>query len=411
MSEGSFSSHLLLLTERGECWTNNFEEADRPLARELAASLTLVSHNEFERSLSSLIYDTAKKIDGIIALYGARELEESLRFEALRKIDSIDATPRGTNIGSEGRVANIIRNISLSHPEKYLNHPTVDKLRTKKAHAIFLIDDFIGSGKRCTDYLDFLWRSRSLRSWTSYKRIIFFVIAYTGTTSGIKTTQRHPANPAVQISRHCPTINSLHWKHLKIEAARKLCFKYSSLASFNMPLGFRNSASLLIFEHGCPNNTPQIFWATSKKIKDWAPLFFAKRIDEEVATLFPPELINKDPVHVLMEAGQNRLAAAISSNAHRPLTNQEALTLALFSKGKSRVETIATANGLRAKEATELIERCISAGWISPRKRITDKGLAELRGIRSSLVRRAPPLPALGTDEYYPKALRSHGNG
>ena len=110
-------------------------------------------------------------------------------------------------------------------------------------------------------------------------------------------------------------------------------------------------------------------------------------------------------------AGQRRLASALASNAHRPLTDQEALTLALFSKGQSRAETVASATGLSAKDAIELIEHCISAGWISSRRRITDKGQAELRGIRTSLTRNTRPAPELGKDEYYPNALRDHGNG
>jgi hypothetical protein len=112
-----------------------------------------------------------------------------------------------------------------------------------------------------------------------------------------------------------------------------------------------------------------------------------------------------------VEAGQRRLASALASNAHRPLTDHEALTLALFSKGQNRVETVANAAGMSAKEASGLIERCIDAGWISARGRITDKGLAELRGMRGSSVRRVRPLPDLGKEEYYPTALRDHGNG
>lgn len=412
MSEGLSPSHHLLLTERGEQWLRNFNESDRPIARDLAASLALVSHNEFDRSLTALVLEVAQTVDGHVALYGARELDASFRFGAEDETAPIDAAPRGSDIGSEGRLANIIRNIALAQPSKFLNHPNVDELRSTRVDAVFVLDDFIGSGKRCSDYLTALWQSRSLRSWTSYKRIRFDAIAYSATAVGLRCVQRHPAHPTTHIARHCPTITALHWKKAHIDAARNMCRKYARQASLKgRALGFRDTESLLVFEHGCPNNAPAIFWATSKRVPQWTALFPAKRVDASMATAFPSEILRRDPVHALVEAGQRRLASALASNAHRPLTNQEALTIALFSKGQNRAETVAGATGLSAKEALELIERCISAGWISARRRITDKGQAELRGIRASLTRSARPEPDLGKDEYYPTALRDHGNG
>lgn len=412
MSEGFIPSDHLLLTKRGERWLLNFDEADRAMARELTATLVLVSHNEFERGLTSLVHEVAQAINGPVALYGARELDSNFRFDAEDETDPIDATPRGSDIGSEGRLANIIRNVALGQPSKFLNHPTLQELRAKRVDAVLVLDDFIGSGKRCSDYLTSLWQSRSLRSWTSYKRIRFDAIAYSATAAGIRCVQRHPAHPATHIVRYCPTITTLHWKNSRIDAAKKMCRKYANQASLRgWALGFRDSQSLLVFEHGCPNNAPAIFWAASKKVPKWTPLFPAKRVDTSIATAFPNEIVRRDPVHALVEAGQRRLASALAFNAHRPLTDQEALTLALFSKGQNRVETVANATGLSAKEATGLIEQCIAAGWISARQRITDKGLAELRGIRASLTRSVRPVPDLGNEEYYPTALRGHGNG
>ncbi|RYE45072.1 MAG: hypothetical protein EOP24_21395 [Hyphomicrobiales bacterium] len=412
MPNGLSPSDHLLLTARGEQWLLNFDEADRAVARELAAALVLVSHNEFERGLATLVLEMAHTITGPVALYGAREIDASFQFGTEGYASLIDATPRGTDIGSEGRLANIIRNIALAQPSKFLNHPNVDELRTRQVDAVFVLDDFIGSGKRSSDYLTALWQSRSLRSWTSYKRIRFDAVAYSGTAAGVRCVERHPAQPAIHIVRHSPTITALHWKSARIEAARKMCRKYAKQASLKGPsLGFRDSESLLVFEHGCPNNAPAIFWAPSKKLPDWTSLFPAKRIDVSTTSAFPGELVRRDPVHALLEAGQRRLASALASNAHRPLTDQEALTLALFSKGQNRVETIASATGLSAKEAHALIEHCIAAGWISARRRITDKGRSELRGMRTSLTRSALPVPDLGKDEYYPTALRDHGHG
>lgn len=412
MSDDLSPSRHLLLTERGELWLRNFDESDRIIARDLVGELALVSHNEFERSLTALVHEVARTIDGQVALFGARELDANFGFGIDGGTVALDATPRGSDIGSEGRLANIIRNIALAQPSKFLNHPNVETLRTERVDAIFVLDDFIGSGKRCSDYLTALWQSRSLRSWTSYKRIRIDAIAYSATAAGLGYVQRHPARPTTHIARHCPTISALHWKKANIDAALKMCRKYANLGGMGRwALGYRDSASLLVFEHGCPNNAPAIFWATPKKLPEWSPLFPAKRIDALTTTAFPHEIVRRDPVHSLMEAGQLRLASALASNAHRPLTDNEALTLALFSKGQNRIETVASAAGLSAKEARQLVEQCISAGWISPHQRITERGRAELRGIRANMTRVARPIPDLGKDEYYPVALRGHGNG
>lgn len=215
----------------------------------------------------------------------------------------------------------------------------------------------------------------------------------------------------MHIARHCPTIENLHWKNARIEAAKELCRKYGRRAKLNWTFGFGSTLALLAFEHGCPNNVPAIFWGEPARGKNWTPLFKANRVDAMQASTFPPELQHPSPVNVLIEAGQHRLASVLAQNMHCPLTDQEVLTLALFAKGKTRDETVASALGLPPREATGLVERCIQAGWITPRRRIAEAGLAELRGISNISLRRAKRLPDIGEEVYYPTALRDRGNG
>jgi len=412
-SRNTHSDHLLL-TARGEQWLKNFDEVDRITARDLASALSLVSHNEFERGLTSLVRQVAETVNGPIALYGARELPTSFRFESAEgdEFGSIDATPRGGDIGSEGRIASVIRNLSLEQPSKLLNHPTLQRLRETRADAVLVLDDYIGSGKRTTDYLTALWKPSSVKSWVSYKRMRFMAAAYSATARGMRRVEAHACHPVTHLVRHCPTIASLHWNSARIEAAKQLCRDYARRAALGrFAMGFQDTGALLVFEHGCPNNAPAIFWATSKREPKWAPLFPAKRVDSSIATAFPPEIVRRDPVHVLLEAGQMRLASALAFGAHRPLSDSEALVLALFARGRHRIETIADATGLSAADAARMLERCIEAGWISPRMRITDAGLAEIRGMRLTSMRRLRPIPQLGEDLYYPGALRDRGNG
>lgn len=414
MPPGPTPTKQLLLTSRGERWLQNFYEADRSLARDLASTLNLVSHNEFERGLTSLVLDVAQSINGPIALYGARELPESFQFESTAddEAGAIDATPPGADIGSEGRIASFIRNLCRAHPAKLLNHPTLGRLRKSRANLVLVVDDIIGSGKRTGEYLSALWQPASVKSWASYKKMRFVAVAYTATAGGIRHVEAHPCHPTTHLLRHCPTITSLHWKASRREAAILLCQDYSRVAKLKAAaLGFRQTSGLLVFEHSCPNNVPAIFWAESRTNPDWTPLFPKNTVPSSLASVFPPEITRRDPVHVLLEAGRARLASALASGGHRPLTHTQALVLALFASGRHRTETVGAAIGLSAAEAAKEVEACIEAGWISGHMRITDAGLAEIRGMRDSLGRRLRATPDLGEDEYHPVALRGRANG
>lgn len=139
------SSANLLLTERGGEWIERFEDADKPTARLLASSLTLISAMEFERKLLELIIHHAKQDNGPVALFGVRELARGEHIFSPAG-DNINSTPTGTDIGSEARIATMIRNLARESPRYVLNHPTWDEMRTTECRRIFLIDDFIGSG-------------------------------------------------------------------------------------------------------------------------------------------------------------------------------------------------------------------------------------------------------------------------
>lgn len=96
MSASALPAKHLLLTELGEAWLRNFDANDRPIARELVAGLSLVSHNEFERGLTQLIAGVSQKIIGTLALYGARELPSGFNLLKAAGAGAVDATPRGS---------------------------------------------------------------------------------------------------------------------------------------------------------------------------------------------------------------------------------------------------------------------------------------------------------------------------
>lgn len=407
----------LLLTLQGEAWLANFDEVDRGVARELAGSLSLVSLNEFERRLECLVSEQAAAIDGPVALFAIREVDTKIDlFIQTDRVGasqtSIDATPRGADIGSEGRVANLIRNLAKTNNTKYLNHPTLQVMRTQKCSAIFLLDDLFGSGTQCRDYIQAIWENRTIRSWISYRKLKLVALAYAGTEAGIKVVSRHRAKPSVTVVRHCPTLKRLPLERDRIERLEALCYKYAKRAGMWGPsLGFGQIGSLLVFEHGCPDNAPVILWDEPEHGHTWNPLFFNRRVGTDARTVFPSEMARRDPVRALIDAGQLRLARSFSNVVERPLPKEMILAITLISKGLRRPDSIAGATGTTVAECEQLLERCIAAGFVTPKIRITKLGLNEIRGMTGSLMNSVNSVPDLGTDVYHPKALRDHVDG
>jgi hypothetical protein len=405
----------LELTLRAQEWIAQFDVVDREAARRLISGLTLVSHSVFDRSIDQLIRLRASEIKGPIALYAVRETAGQVEPFSLRKKpgqphrgtrrNTIDALGRGADVGSEARVAATIRNIAKSEPTKFLNHPTIEAMRRARCHAIFVVDDFIGSGKRTRQFIDALWADRSLRSWWSLKRITIVAIAYTGSSRGIRHVLRARCHPTCSIDRGCPTFYNLPWKRTLIKRAISLCNRYGSYTSKpGLALGYGNTMAALVFEHGAPNNSPAILWAPETQEANWKPLFPSRTVLPEEKSAFPPELVRRDPISVLLDVGQARLAQAISTRPGE--IDETTLTVLAFAqKGVRTTEALSFATGLSQKECAAILAKCIAWSLLTPTVRLTRAGVSELQVARR-VGRLKTDIATRGEEDYYPKSLR-----
>lgn len=411
----SFEVHSpnLLLTAHGRAWFDQFADTDQPMIRQLTDALTLVSTQEFERTLQRSIEKLAKESSGPVALYAAREVPSQSTLDFRNGGSGLNSVSMGSDVGSEARVAHIVRQLSRAQSERLLRQPSIESLLKHRVHHIVVIDDLIGSGQRTWDYLGQLWNDSTIKSWWSYQKLRFTVVAYAGTEEGIRYVSRHPCKPEVEVHRYCPTLDGLPWPRGQLRLAKQLCWRYSDQFALRGGYqGFRNTAGLLVFEHGCPNNTPNIFWADSKKKSiAWQPLFPGRALVTETASVFPAELATRTPVSVLLNAGQARVAGALPIVIQRPLPQSIVIILALLGRGINRLEAISHATSLGADECKLLLERCIRSGLVSPRRRLTEAGVAELRGIAAAATPRISRKLELGDDCYYPKSLRDHKVG
>lgn len=403
----------LLLTEHGRAWLQQFSKEHHPLVRQLTDALALVSTQEFERTLQRSIEKLANNSAAPVALYAAREVPRKSKLNFRNGGSGLDSVAEGSDLGSEARVANIVRQLCRSHRGRLLRQPSIESLLEHRVHEVIVVDDIIGSGKRARSYLDQLWNDSTTKSWWSYKKIRFTVLAYAATADGVRNVARHPCKPVVEVHRYCPTVDGLPWPREQLRAAKQLCKSYANRYELRgNSHGFGNTAALLVFEHGCPNNVPSIFWADSKSTSmAWQPLFPGRALVAETASVFPPELATRTPVSVLLAAGQARVAGTLSSVVQRPLPQNLVITLALLGRGINRVEAIAEATNLTVEGCKLLLEDCIATGLVSPRRRLTDAGATELRGIATAAKPRRSGVLELGDDCYYPKSLRDRSVG
>ena len=408
----------ILLTERGVAWLKQFHAEDREIAERLVNSLTLVSHTEFERALVRLIISKANSLTGPVALYAAREMDPTKSFFEQASVQSvsgkqlISAVEPGTDLGSEARVATIIRSIVKSEPGKYLNHPDVASMRAAKCRAIFVIDDFIGSGGRTSDYLNALGQDGSVRSWHSHKKkyIKFYVIAYSGTQRGMNKVRRLRLWPEVEVVRECPTYFGMPWRKGILDDVKKLCERYGRLTSKkHMVLGYGDTMAALIFEHGSPNNVPAIFWAPQKREKHWMPLFPDRTILPPEASAFPEGIVRRDASTIVRDFGDARLARSGALSRRGKVGETVLVVLALIAKGLRQGSALAYATSLSTHDAVRVLDRCVKWGLLTPTHRITAAGSAELGHARK--FRKGSPLPPQWEDDYYPIQLREATRG
>lgn len=85
-----------------------------------------------------------------------------------------------------------------------------------------------------------------------------------------------------------------------------LCLRYANKIGINSSaLDYKSSANLIVFEHGCPNNTPNILW---KQIKGWKALFPNRAISPELWDYFGDNINITRSTEALWQANQPKLA-------------------------------------------------------------------------------------------------------
>lgn len=403
----SMNPKQLALTSRGEAWLSQFDSKDLDQANQLLRALTLVSHTEFERQLTTLLIQQGETLPGPVALYATREVDPAVPYFDRSGHSSVAFD--GSDLGSEARIANLIRNLSRGNPKKYLNNPTIGEMRRSHCRSVFVVDDFIGSGERTAEFIASLWLSSTLRSWNSLHLIGIRAVAYSATEKGRKRVEKERSKPEVIIVRDCPTFAEMPWPKAVREDVMRIVDRYGRKTSLpGFARGYEETAAAIVFEHGCPDNCPAILWAPENA--DWRPLFPQRSVLAADASAFPPEIVRRDPTLTMIEAGQARLAGSGSLSKKGPIATELLLVLGLVAKGLRRRAPLAHATGLTSADCSRLLRVSIQWGLITPTLRLTPAGAAELAYAKRSSD--SPnTVPSRGSDSYYPWRLRRPVHG
>jgi hypothetical protein len=402
-------------TSTGASWLGRFGASEIEIAAELIDQVLLVSRNDFVAGLRELLDELAGQPGDHkqqMALYAERPVKTV--FDAIPAyfpnsrhgraagagVPPIIVDPRDQEVGSEGIVAQFITDYCRRNRTIALAHPGPTKMRQAKVREIVIVTDFIGSGNRLIKMLDAFRYVATLRSWRSYGLIHFVVVAYSGTISGITAVRLHKLRPEVRVRMGCPTIaNTFHGaQRTQIES---LCKAYP--IKHSDPLGYEESAALIAFAHGCPNNVPPILHS---RASGWIPLF-AGRSTSNASDAFPPEgdaLVLDQRAKRLLGIREARLTL-MSLDQKRWISTM--LILSAAEVGLRTTADISSRTHLTFAQVTSLVALANDALWLNETGRLTRLGRNELARLRKRR-KQTPALPS-GTNNnyYYPTQLRT----
>lgn len=399
-------------------WISQFEAGDQDAAATLLDRLTLMNESEVaDRIFQQLEAITVSK--GRIALYAEREIAEATAFPLEEYVDAAGksctrAVPsakfmavkpkRGaTRVGSEGWMAFLISQAVKANP-KYVNHPSPAQYTTaspsNRISRVVIVTDFIGSGDRIWTMLEKFWRVPTFAAWWSRGYIRFHVVAAAGTSAGIARIKSHKCGPTFGVST---VIASLTGPAPKPWAANWLRLANFYGRKHASPLGHKNSAALVAFDYGMPNNVPAIL---VEKFAGWKP-FYRGRAPKDLRPFFGLPPTAWDLLRNVAEQQWTKVRKAFSFRARRrDKATMLSFLIALRGRWHADAEIeVAERSGLQTDEVIRLRKVATTAGWISERGRITDSGRKLLKA-GTKPVRKAPKMLAGSIEPYYPTSLR-----
>ncbi len=352
-------------------WISQFSTPDVYVVEQMLSSMRFISFEETEVWLQNSINSLLKEIEAKDGRAAVALFPVSKPFINNFNVEKEVKLPND----SSGRIAHSLKNIERSLPAYVELTPRLESMRQKKVKHIIFVDDFVGTGNRFIKS----WRtsvSSSIKSWISRGWCKIWFVTFVAHDSGLKKiTQNIRALTDSQIKCNLRIDKSPLLQNGSMRAVLK---KYgSTLGTPNQTFGYGKLASPVIFQYGCPNNVPLIFWlAPARKTgSSWKPLFVNRSIPTEAYSLFDASLMNVSIAEYFWNGRRYQLALSFLEKLNKfdKKKSQLLMLLTLLSQ-QYEMKKINSILLLTSDELCVLINELYEGGAIDQQNKITRFG-------------------------------------
>lgn len=385
-------------------WLNQFDVPDVYLAEHMLRRIRYVGFEEFEAWLQA-------SVRGLLGEIFEKEGRVAVAIFPVAKpfinVHNEDKDVKLPN-DSAGRFAHSLKNLERDLPDYVELTPRLDSMRKRKVKHIIFVDDFVGTGDRFTKS----WRETvppSIKSWCSRGWCKVWFLTFAAHVSGLKRIVRNVRPMSLRQIRANLTIEKSFFE--ESPGVRAVLRKYGApIGSARQVMGYGGLGCPVVFQHGCPNNVPLIFWVRPSKASriKWRPLFPDRSVSTEVYPLFTQDLAGQAVPEELWMTGHFDLALNILEKiAQYKESHQLLLALGLLVKRHS-VEKIKNTMVLTDAEFSSLLDELRVGGLIDAGNAVTRFG--------GDVIARAAKPPKMsvviaGETNFYPSSFLGFRRG
>lgn len=272
-------------------WLSQFSSCDVLAAKSLLSRLRFISWNEYADWLESKLAGYSA-LDWPTAVYAVRKFQKNAKYLWSRRGET-QHRPAQTQ-GSEDLVSAVISKSTGASTSHFLDHPSLDQLRSKRVRDIVLVDDSIGTGKRVADFIRLMTNCKTFQSWWSGGYLKIHILSYARTLQAEKNILKSASGSAHGL-RKFPISLKLKFDSDVVYDADYLRCRWGQSSHSILSLcsslkviakdrrrGFGDIMGNLVFYHSVPNNIPGMLFSRRRQ---WKPLFPDRSLPQWVSDL------------------------------------------------------------------------------------------------------------------------------
>lgn len=393
-SDGVLNINIKDIREVKE-WLDQFEIPDLYLAEYMLKKMRYIGFEEFEYWLQT-------EVKGLLSsLKASNGKPETVAIFPITKslINSFNENKEMKSVNdSSGRIGHALKNIERDLPRNIELSPRLESMKSNRVKHIVFVDDFIGTGERFIKF----WKTvpKSIKSWHSRGWCKIWLVSFAAHESGINRILRQIS---VLDANHVRVNLRLGESFIKQNKdLNSLCRKYGErLSDVKAAVGFGNQLSPIVFQHGCPNNAPSIFWCTGKKsARSFFPLFPNRSVSESLYPLFRNEISLEETAEDLWIAGQYKLAVNFFDNIKKYNGRHEIITILSYIKSGKEINKIRSIMVMTDAEFNDVLGEIHNYGLIDEDRHVTRFGKDIL--LRGSRLKSIPIIRDKKYTNFYP---------